>query len=318
MGSENPNMTSVNCTDDATITGIVFPILYAVVFCPGILMNFICAWIFFKVPSKSVFIVYLKNTVVADIIMTLTLPFKIFTESDRAPWQMKSFFCRYSAVIFFETMYINIILLWLIGLDRFFKIVKPFGRYWMGNVGLAKKISVAVWIVIFLLSLPNTILSSEAIMIQSTQQCGRMKSALGKKWHAAIIYINMIIFWVVFISMTLFYTIISKKIYDSYMTSKTKFRASRKNTRYKVFLVVAVFFLCFAPYHFLRLPYTLSQVGIITDCQLKNRLYLAKEITLWITATNVLMDPLIYVMLCKPFRKMIPGFKSSSSSLVPT
>lgn len=71
--------------------------------------------------------------------MTLMLPFKILTDSDIGPWQMKAFVCRFSAVVFYETMYINIILLGLIGLDRFLKIVRPFGRNWMNNVSQAKK-----------------------------------------------------------------------------------------------------------------------------------------------------------------------------------
>ncbi|XP_073530831.1 P2Y purinoceptor 13 [Phyllobates terribilis] len=322
MNPETLNTTngssSVKCSRDVTTTQIVFPILYTILFFLGIIMNCLSAWIFFQVPSKSVFIVYLKNTMVADIIMTLMLPFKILTDASMGPWQMKAFVCRFSAVIFYETMYINIILLGLIGLDRFLKIVRPFGQNFMDSVSQAKKISAAVWIVIFSLSLPNMILSSQKATPENIRSCTLLKTPLGVKWHEAVNYICMIIFWLVFISMTLFYTIISKKVYDSYMKSKSKDKASRKKTRFKVFIVVAVFFLCFAPFHFLRLPYTFSQVGIIKDCQLQNMLYVAKESSLWIAATNVLMDPLIYVMLCKPFRKMIPGLYSSTSTNLET
>ncbi|KAM3930461.1 P2Y purinoceptor 13 [Leptodactylus fuscus] len=312
------NSTNVTCSRDARITHTVFPILYTVIFLIGIILNFLSAWIFFQVPSKSVFIVYLKNTVVADIIMTLTLPFKILTDSGIGPWQLKVFVCRFSAVIFYETMYINIILLGLIGLDRFLKTVRPFSRSWMDNVNQAKKISAVVWIFIFLTSLPNMILSNQKATPQSIIHCTSLKTTLGKKWHEAVTYICMIIFWFVFISMILFYATISKKIYYSYIKSKSKDKASRKKTRFKVFIVVAVFFLCFAPFHVMRLPYTFSQVGIIKNCQLQNKLHLAKETTLWIAATNLLMDPLIYVILCKPFRKLIPKFNSSTnSSLIP-
>ncbi|XP_056420942.1 P2Y purinoceptor 13 [Hyla sarda] len=310
------NTSTVNCSRDGA--HIVFPILYTIIFFLGIILNCLSAWIFFKIPSKSVFIVYLKNTVVADILMTLMLPFKILADSSIGPWQIKAFVCRFSAVIFYETMYINIILLGLIGVDRFLKIVKPFDRKRINNISEAKKISVAVWMVIFLISLPNMILTSQEATPQSVRKCSNLKTPLGIKWHEAVNYICTIIFWFVFISMTLFYTIISKKVYKSYINSRSNDISSRNKTRCKVFIVVAVFFLCFAPFHFLRLPYTFSQVGIITDCQLKNKLYVAKETTLWIAATNVLMDPLIYVMLCKPFRKLIPGFNSSTNSSLET
>ncbi|XP_066450309.1 P2Y purinoceptor 13-like [Eleutherodactylus coqui] len=306
--------TSVNCTRDHKITQYVFPVLYTVIFLLGIIMNCLSGWIFFNVPSKGVFIVYLKNTVVADILMILTLPFKILSDSGIGPSQMSVIVCRFSAVIFYGTMYINIILLGLIGLDRFLKTVRPFSINEMDNVSQAKMISVAVWTVISLLSLPNIILSSKNVDLQDSHDCTLLKTPLGVEWHKAVSYIGVIIFWVVFISMTLFYTIISKKVYDSYVKSKHKVKPSRKKIRFKVFIVVVVFFLCFAPYHILRLPYTFSQVGMIKDCQMQNRLYVAKETTQWIAATNVIMDPLIYVMLCRPFRKRIPGFKSSPSS----
>ncbi|KAG9494201.1 hypothetical protein GDO78_001838, partial [Eleutherodactylus coqui] len=304
--------TSVNCTRNLKITQTVFTVLYTVIFLLGIIMHCLSGWIFFNVPSKSVFIVYLKNSVVADILMILTLPFKILSDSGIGPSQMSVIVCRFSAVIFHESMYINLILLGLIGWDRFVKIVRPHSRNKMDNVSQAKMISVAVWIVMSLLSLPNMILSSEKADLQSSRNCILLKTPLGVEWHKAVSYMGVIIFWFVFISMILFYTIISKKIYDCYINSKRKGNPSRKK-RLKVFIVVAVFLLCFAPYHFLRLPYTFTQVGIIKDCQLQNRIYVAKETTQWLAATNVIMDPLIYVMLCKPFRKLIPGFKSSSN-----
>ncbi|XP_063772138.1 P2Y purinoceptor 13 [Pseudophryne corroboree] len=324
MNTNSSNTTNgsslfpVHCSRDARMTQLVFPILYTVVFCLGVIMNSVSVWIFFQVPSKSVFIVYLKNTVVADVIMTLALLFKILTDSGIAPWQVKAFVCRFSAVIFYVTMYINIILLGFIGFDRFLKIVRPFRRNSMHRVSTARAISLTVWIVMFGLSVPNMILTSEEATPLTVRKCTDLKTALGVKWHEAVNYISLVIFWTTFISLTLFYTVISKKVYDSYTKSHSKQTAARKNTKAKVFIVIIVFFLCFAPFHFVRMPYTYSQTGVIKDCHLSNRLFLAKESTLWVAATNVCMDPLIYVLLCKPFRKMLPGIMNSKISSLET
>ncbi|XP_075058077.1 P2Y purinoceptor 13 [Mixophyes fleayi] len=307
-----------HCSRDVRMAQFVFPILYTVIFCLGLIMNSLSVWIFIQVPSKSVFIVYLKNTVVADVIMTMVLPFKILTDSGMVPWQVKAFVCRFSAVIFYETMYINIILLGLIGFDRFLKIVRPYRRGCMDRVSTARGISVTVWIVMFGISLPNMILSSKEATPLTVRKCTELKTALGLKWHEAVNYISLVIFWSVFISLTLFYTVISKKVYDSYMKSHSKQTTTRQSTKAKVFIVIIVFFLCFAPFHFVRLPYTYSQTGIIKDCHLSNSLFLAKESTLWLAATNVCMDPFIYVLLCKPFRKMLPGIMSSKTSSLET
>ncbi|KAM8952232.1 P2Y purinoceptor 13 [Pelodytes ibericus] len=307
-----------HCVRDTTITYVVFPVLYTIVFFVGVIMNVLSLWIFFFIPSNTVFIIYLKNTLVADLIMTLMLPFKILSDSGLASWRLKYFVCRFSAVIFYETMYINIILLGLIGLDRFLKIVRPLERSWMDNTYIAKRTSIAVWVVMFGLSLPNMILSNEKATPQSVRKCANLKNLMGLKWHETVNYICQFIFWSVFISMIIFYTIITKKVYESYAKSRSRNCSTTKKTKARVFIVVIVFFLCFAPFHFLRVPYTFSQIGHIKDCYLQNKLFIAKETTLWIATTNVFMDPLIYVLLCKPFRKLFIKFSASKNTSLET
>lgn len=74
----------------------------------------------------------------------------------------------------------------------------------------------------------------------------------------------------------------------------------------QVFVVVGVFFVCFAPFHLARVPYTLTQTrGTSAHCWSQKQLYLAKEITLWLSATNICLDPLIYVFLCRIFRRKL-------------
>lgn len=66
-----------NCSRDNLLKTVVFPVLYSVLFLLGLSLNAMAAWVFFSIPSKSHFIIYLKNIVVADILMTLTFPFKV-------------------------------------------------------------------------------------------------------------------------------------------------------------------------------------------------------------------------------------------------
>lgn len=78
------------------------------------------------------------------------------------------------------------------------------------------------------------------------------------------------------------------------------------NFAFQVFVVVGVFFVCFAPFHLARVPYTLTQTrGTSAHCWAQNQLYLAKEITLWLSASNICLDPLIYVFLCRDFRRKL-------------
>lgn len=63
----------------------------------------------------------------ADLIIALTLPFKILSEtlvSD--PGSSEAAVCRFSAVIFYDTMYVGITLLGLIAFKIVLKIIRPF------------------------------------------------------------------------------------------------------------------------------------------------------------------------------------------------
>lgn len=115
-----------------------------------------------------------------------------------------------------------------------------------------------------------------------------------------------VVFWGTLALMVVCYTFISKKVYESYKASKSRSQAASRRTKAKVFVVVGVFFICFAPFHFARVPYTLTQTGsLASHCRAQNALYIAKETTLWLSATNVCLDPLIYVFLCKVFRRRL-------------
>ncbi|XP_064576648.1 P2Y purinoceptor 13 isoform X2 [Zonotrichia leucophrys gambelii] len=203
--------SSAPCQRDTTVTHLLFPVLYTLIFLLGLLLNSLACWAFFHIPSTSTFIIYLKNILVSDFIMTLMLPLKILTDSGLAPWQLKAFVCRFSAVIFYDTMYISIVLLGLIAFDRFLKIVRPFGKFWVQNLTSAKILASLVWLFFLVLSLPNMVLSNKAATPQSVRKCASLKSHLGLKWHEAVNYVCQFIFWTVLLLMLLFYTVIARK-----------------------------------------------------------------------------------------------------------
>ncbi|XP_008055664.1 P2Y purinoceptor 13 [Carlito syrichta] len=307
---------SERCPRDTRVVQLVFPALYAVVFFSGILLNMLALWVFVHIPSSSTFIIYLKNTLVADLIMALTLPFKILSDSYLGPWQLRAFVCRFSSVIFYETMYVDIVLLGLIAFDRLLKIIRPFGNFFIKKPVFARIISTLTWFLLFFLSLPNMILSNKEATPSSVKKCASLKGPLGLKWHQMVNNISQFIFWTAFVLMLVFYVVIAKKVYNSHKKSKGKDSKNRK-LEGKVFVVLAVFFVCFAPFHFARVPYTHSQTNNKTDCTLQNQLFIAKETTLFLAATNICMDPLIYIFLCKKFTARLPcmrGRKTTTSS----
>ncbi|XP_015727644.1 P2Y purinoceptor 14 [Coturnix japonica] len=305
MFNSSTNSSGSSCSNITVITKTVIPLIYCLIFMVGLLLNGVAAWIFLCISSEKSFIVYLKNIVVADLLMSLTFPFKILADSEIAPPQLNTFVCRYSAVVFYANMYIGITFFGLIGFDRYYKIVKPLFTSLVHTAHYSKVISVIIWILIMFITLPNMILTNEISKANYSRKCIGLKSELGKQWHKASSYICTGIFWVVFLLLIIFYTSISKKIYSSYKKFRRNSDFTKRKTSRNIFTIMFVFVLCFVPYHFCRIPYTLSQTSSQFNCHSQRALFHAKEFTLLLSAANVCLDPIIYFFLCQPFRERL-------------
>lgn len=295
------------CSRNTLITQSIIPVLYLAVFVAGILLNGVSAWIFFYVSSSKSLIVYLKNIVVADFLMSLTFPFKILGDSGLGPWQINVFVCRVSAVLFYVNMYVSIVFFGLISFDRYYKIVKPLLTSFIHSVNYSKLLSVTVWVLMLLLAVPNIILTNQKARYGKATRikCVELKNELGLKWHKASNYIFVGIFWIVFLLLVIFYTAITRKIFKSHLKSRRNSISVKKKSSRNIFSIMFVFFVCFVPYHIARIPYTQSQTEAHYSCQSKEMLLYVKEFTLVLSAANVCLDPIIYFFLCQPFREIL-------------
>ncbi|XP_044526795.1 P2Y purinoceptor 14 [Gracilinanus agilis] len=299
------NVTGNNtvCSVNSIVTQYIIPLLYCVVFVGGILLNGISAWTFFYVSNSKSFIIYLKNIVVADLLMSLTFPFKILSDSKLGPWQLSIFVCKGSAVVFYINMYVGIAFFGLIGFDRYYKIVKPLFASFVHTVSYSKILSVLIWTLMLFLAVPNIILTDKNA--KEKVKCIDLKNEMGLKWHTASNYICVGIFWVVFFLLIICYTAITRKIYSSYLKSRRNSISVKKKSSRNIFSIMFVFCVCFVPYHITRIPYTRSQLEDDYNCQSKEILLYAKEFTLFLSAANVCLDPIIYFFLCQPFRETL-------------
>uniref|UniRef100_A0A3Q3D4W6 Purinergic receptor P2Y12 n=1 Tax=Hippocampus comes TaxID=109280 RepID=A0A3Q3D4W6_HIPCM len=313
------NISNLTCSRDNVVKTVVFPVLYSVLFLAGLSLNGLAVWVFLRIPSRSHFVIYLKNVVVADVIMTLTFPFKVLSDSNMASTGLRIFVCRVSSVLFYLTMYISILFFGLISIDRCRKTLAPFKGTNAKRLARRKLLSAVVWMVLLGLCLPNMILTGKTPR-SPYFKCSDLKDQAGLYWHEVVNHVCQVIFWGNLLIVIVCYTLITKELYKSYLRTTTRrperLRASAKQKEQakrkmntNVFLVLAVFFLCFVPFHFARVPYTMSQTrGLLFNCRLKLFFFQLKESTLFLSSLNSLLDPLIYFFLCKSFRTTL--FKS--------
>lgn len=129
-----------------------------------------------------------------------------------------------------------------------------------------------------------------------------MKSQKGRDFHEGVNWALNLLFWAVLILIGFCYTCIAWTVVQSYSSSGSTNTRGKHKTEVKVFIVLAVFLVCFAPDHLIGIQLQVQN----KDSCMRESLKMAKELTLCLAATNVCLDPLIYFFLCKSFRENLP------------
>ncbi|XP_016331316.1 P2Y purinoceptor 14-like [Sinocyclocheilus anshuiensis] len=210
--TEPKNSTNVS----SVFTHQVLPVLYTIICACAFILNGLTAWIFVRVPTSSALIVYLKNMVVADVLMLFTYPWRVVGNLGYGGLQLKLIVCRYTAVLFYLSMYTGITFMSLISLERYLKIVCSTSEVssFLQRVSVAKGLALLTWGIMMFFMLPNAILSNQPM--PKAFSCMALKSDLGQHWHEMSAHFNVGIFWVAFLLMVFCYTSIAYHVYRSY------------------------------------------------------------------------------------------------------
>ncbi|KAM8905322.1 P2Y purinoceptor 14 isoform 2-T2 [Spinachia spinachia] len=305
----------------STFTQHVLPPLYLLIFVAGSCLNGVAACVFFRVPSDSGLVVYLKNMVVADLLMLASFPFRPAAQLGLGGWRLHVVICRYTSVLFYSSMYAGILFMGLISLERYVRIVKPSSSsssssswcsrtaplHLLPSVAFARVLALLTWAVLLACALPNVVLTSRPADAATSRRCMQLKTPLGVSWHRASTLFSVGLFWVTLLVLASCYTSIARRVYRSYRRVRCRGDACHKSNR-SIFTLLAVFLACFVPYHACRVPYTLSQMpesGF--SRQSRFLLFQLKEATLFLSALNVCLDPLIYLLMCRTFREALLG-----------
>ncbi|XP_051874674.1 P2Y purinoceptor 14-like [Pristis pectinata] len=297
------NFTTSDC--NFTLEGfITFKIIAYTIICTiGLSLNGLASWVYFcHIPSTNTIIFYLKNLVIADSLLVLSLPIKILKDSKFSP-HLNKIYCGFIACNFYLNMYSSVLFLAYIAATRYLKIVRPLNSLAFQNLKTAKRLSLGTWCVLLLLGILFIILMNLADNPQqvSTHICLKV----GKEQKAIYLFthiVGLVMFFFVLAGVCYCYLQISSQLHLSPSSRSLKKQARAKNN---ILILLAVFFICFVPYHIVKFPYLLSQTDFISDCYWQRVLYHTKEASLLLSTLNACFDPVIYFLFCKAFRSKL-------------
>ncbi|NWH78934.1 GPR34 protein, partial [Piaya cayana] len=302
--SEIKNNT--NCPLDENSLSLALIIFYSIIFVIGLVGNIVALFAFLCIHQKRNSIqIYLLNVAVADLLLIFCLPFRILYHITKNTWMLGLILCKIVGTLFYMNMYISIVLLGLISLDRYIKINKSVKRPKMLTTTRSIHICCMVWAIaltgFIIVVAPSFSKSKDS----NSTMCFHYRNKQNAKTEAILNYIVVIIFWIVFFLLILSYVKIAKNLLKI-----SKKRANFPNagkyiqTARNSFIVLVIFTICFVPYHVFRFVYITSQLQN-TSCYWKEIIHKCNEVMLIFSSFNSCLDPVMYFLMSRSVRKTV-------------
>ncbi|XP_069060304.1 probable G-protein coupled receptor 34 isoform X2 [Pleurodeles waltl] len=304
MSNSSPHTSnSTKCTIDEQSLSGVLAVSYSITFIIGIIGNTLALYVFLWIHKERNSIqVYLLNVAIADLLLIFCLPFRIMYHVNQNKWLLGVAFCRIVGNLFYMNMYISIVLLGLISMDRYIKVTRASQRHKMSRTKCSIYICSLLWALSAAAVIPLVAHKLGSKQAESTM-CFHYR--LRETWKAIFNYFVVVVFWVVFILLILSYVKIAKTLFHVSKARPNLPNSVKYNrTARKSFVVLFIFTICFAPYHAFRFFYITSQLKA-TSCFWQNIIHNTNEIMLVFSAFNSCLDPVMYFTLSSSVRKTV-------------
>ncbi|XP_062998133.1 probable G-protein coupled receptor 34 [Elgaria multicarinata webbii] len=275
------------------------PVMYSFISIIGFFSNALALWVFcFGTQKMNSITVYMKSLAISDLLLAFCLFFRAAYQNQSGPHIL----CKLVGIVFYLTMYVSIFLLSLISLDRYLKIIRPLQQFRIHSVPHSTAASCGVWLFCTSTMLPFFFDNGKGDSCSHKCFHFKKRSTLGAALNmtAVATFFGLLGFFLYS------YGKISLKL-RMVSLRKTQQRSKRMNSRaiMKTFVVLVIFLICFAPYHVVRVPYILAQVGVISDLWNIQALHMANELVLCISALNCCFDPVIFFFLSSSFKRTL-------------
>ncbi|XP_078095031.1 lysophosphatidic acid receptor 6 [Mustelus asterias] len=314
MNNSVESSTDVNCHLEANFQYYLFPVVYSIVFILGLTGNVLALCLLTKRMKKaSPSYVYITNLAVVDIIYICTLPFRIYYHIKKNDWPFGDIMCRITGTFYFANIYISVIFLSLICLDRYIAVVHPRRYIRMRNTHFSTLGTVLVWACSLTIMLSLVLSGSlNSTFKNNTTACFENfdPETLSKRMAAYNIVALVFGFIIPFTIIVVFYPLAAKKIAQL----KRSAFSEKALTMIRVILVISV--LCFVPYHVTHLFHFLARLQLIRNCAFSSFLYKFRRITMALASLNSCLDPLIYYFATTHFKLRYSRKKRSIQQVI--
>ncbi|KAG7479822.1 hypothetical protein JOB18_036162 [Solea senegalensis] len=327
------NYSAFYCRFNEEFKYILLPVSYALVFVIGLALNATALYVIvFCTKQWKPSTIYMFNLTMCDTLYVFTLPFLVYYYADENDWPFTEPVCKIIRFLFYANLYGSILFLSCISLHRFIGICYPVHSLYWVSARRARLVSVGVWAVVLLCQAPVLYFSRTSNKHgDSSRTCYDTTSP--ELFDDFLVYssvVSVLMFALPFMVVMVCYGLMMRKLLEPSWESEggdegergglAAQRSKQKSVK-MIIIVLAMFMLCFLPFHLTRSLYYsfryLRQVNPAQiSCSLLEASSIAYKVTRPLASANSCVDPILYFLAGQDARSnLIKTIRSSSSKL---
>ncbi|KAG5282193.1 hypothetical protein AALO_G00053280 [Alosa alosa] len=279
---------------------VVVPIVYSVICAVGLTGNTAVIYVILKAPKmKTVTNMFILNLAIADELFTLVLPLNIAEHLLRC-WPFGEVLCKMILSIDHYNIFSSIYFLTVMSIDRYLVVLAtvkskrmPYRTY-----RAAKIISLCVWLLVILIVMPFTVFAG-VYDDSNRKNCLLSFPSPEHLWFkASRIYTLILGFAIPVSTICILYTLMLYRLRNMRLNTNAKaLDKAKKKVTIMVFIVVAVCFFCWTPFHLSTI------VALTTDLRTTPLLIGISYFITCLSYANSCLNPFLYAFLDDSFRK---------------
>ncbi|XP_009902134.2 probable G-protein coupled receptor 132 [Dryobates pubescens] len=267
--------------------------VYSIVFAIGLPANFVTSLLtFVQIQRNIVIAIYIFSLSLSELMYLSTLPLWIIYVQNEHKWNMGDTACKVTAFIFFCNIYISILLLCCISVDRYVALV-----YALESRG--KREQKRAIIIVCFLFVVVAIIHIPVFTMKNVNTCF---DTLPLDIKLASFSFARFLFGLAIPFTILIFT--NYKIFQTTKTSSSLTCHQKAKVKYLAITIIVIFLICFAPYHvvlIIRSIYFLFHQNC--SCPFEKVIYSTFTVFLCLSTANSIADPIIYVLVSENVRK---------------
>ncbi|XP_077414460.1 neuromedin-U receptor 1-like [Vanacampus margaritifer] len=267
---------------------------------------------------------YLLSLAVSDLlVLLLGMPLELYEMWQNYPFLFGEGGCYFKTFLFETVCFASILNVTALSVERYFAVVHPLKVKHMTTSAHVKRVVFTLWLLSMLCSMPNTSLHGIVVL---PPRFGREfpRSAICQlvkpKWmYNLIILISTLVFFILpMLIISILYLLIGLQLHRERMLTKVEDRCSfgpetlsrshkqkisKRNLQVTKMLcvLVAVFGLCWAPFHMDRLMWSLMDTSLEQHLQIFQHIHIVSGVFFYLSAA---INPILYNLMSTRFREM--------------